>query len=226
MPGTQLCMTLQRSINTGCTTYAVITATHMLPWLWIWCVMKTVPHGTWSTSASSLSSTESMSAVQAFWKPGCLFWCSWASSLQWPWPSTSGDLGVSLRTRWKPPHGSDVALTFWTTKERETSNKDSSLPREDWWTAMSRTRLIADHWRYCRVDAGMPQWWKSIYIHLQWPGLHKSIYWIQNIKSLTAGLSHCRLQTVNSWKDVSTLLDSLRGNTSMPCFQILLRLGL
>ena len=30
-------------------------------------------------------------AVQAFWRPGCLSWCSWASSLQWPWPSTSGD---------------------------------------------------------------------------------------------------------------------------------------
>lgn len=32
----------------------------MSQWLWIWCDMKTAPRGTWSTSASSLSSTESM----------------------------------------------------------------------------------------------------------------------------------------------------------------------
>lgn len=217
MPGTQLCMTLQRSINTGCTTYAVITATRMSQWLWIWCDMKTALPGTWSTSASSLSSTESMWAVQAFWRPGCLFWCSWASSLQWPWPSTSGDLGASLGTWWKPPCGSDVALTFEQHRRGETSEKDSSPPREDWWTGLSRTSLIADHWLYCRVDAGMSQLWKSIHNRLQWLGLHKSIYWILNIKSVTGGLSHCRLQsvTVNSWEEVPTLLNSLRE--THPC---------
>lgn len=50
-------------------------------------------------------------AVQAFWKPGCLSWCWWASSSQWPWPSTCGDLGGRLRTQWNPCR-SDVGLTF------------------------------------------------------------------------------------------------------------------
>lgn len=66
------------------TTYAVITATRMSPWRWIWCDMKTAPRGTWSSCASSPSSTESMSGKEDSAGPGLrttemegklLVWC-------------------------------------------------------------------------------------------------------------------------------------------------------
>ena len=75
-------------------------------------------------------------AVQASWRPGCLSWCWWASSWQWPWPSTSGDLGGRLRTQWNLLQVVRGGMTFLTTRmgeghytvssERDRGHKDYS----------------------------------------------------------------------------------------------------
>lgn len=79
-------------------------------WIWENCSLAPCHHHVCFLTFTSLCGCFHP-AVQASWRPGCLSWCWWASSLQWPWPSTSGDLGGRFMTKWNPCR-SDVELTF------------------------------------------------------------------------------------------------------------------
>lgn len=103
----------------------------------------------------------------------------------------------------------------------ETSNKDSSPLREDWWTGLFRTCLIAGSSMITGFTAvwmlECPSDGSPFIIACDDQDYTKAFigFWI--LKVWLAVLSHCHLQSVteNSWKEVPTLLNSLRE--THPC---------